>query len=105
MKDVQAFHTILTKRMAELRKRLVEIEEELDSHKSKDWEEMATEREPDEVLEREGTLGQEEMAKIQAAFDRMDKGEFGFCVTCGDEIAAPRLAIVPHTPFCRKCAI
>ena len=95
---------VLETRMAELETRLSEIEAELDSHQSKDWEELATEREGDEVLEREGTLGQEEIAKIKAAFLRMDEGEFGYCVKCGDAVSKERLAVVPHTPFCRKCA-
>ncbi len=99
-----AFRAVLEKRMSELEQRLQEIREELDSHMSKDWEELATERETDEVLEHEGTLGQEEIAKINAAFARMDEGEFGYCVKCGDEISDERLEVVPHTPFCRKCA-
>ncbi|MGP1355336.1 MAG: TraR/DksA family transcriptional regulator, partial [Roseicyclus sp.] len=41
----------LEDRLAALTERLQEIEEELDSHQSKDWEELAVEREGDEVLE------------------------------------------------------
>jgi len=104
MSKEAVFRAVLEKRMDELEQRLREIGEELDSHMSKDWEELATERESDEVLEREGTLGQEEIAKIKAAFVRMDEGEFGYCVKCGDEISDERLEVVPHTPFCRKCA-
>ena len=98
------FRPILEARVVELLARLQEIEAELDSHQSKDWGELATERETDEVLEREGTLGQEEIAKINAAYMRMDEGEFGFCVKCGEEVSTERLEVVPHTPFCRKCA-
>lgn len=104
MVDVEKYRKILTDRLGELDERLHEIEDELDSHQSKDWEELATEREEDEVLEQMGTSGQAEIAKINAAFARMEEGEFGFCVTCGDEIATERLDVVPHTPFCRKCA-
>ena len=103
MGKVAKMRVILEDRKSEIEARLREIETELDSHMSKDWEELATERESDEVLEREGTLGQEEIAKIQAAFVRMDQGEFGYCVKCGDEVSEERLAVVPHTPFCRKC--
>ena len=84
--------------------RLHGIEDELDSHQSKDWEELAVEREEDEVLEGLGTSGQDEIAKIRAALERMEQGEFGFCVKCGDEILEERLDVVPHTPFCQKCA-
>lgn len=104
MTDTAKFRKILEDRLKELDVRLHEIEDELDSHQSKDWEELAVEREEDEVLEGLGTSGQDEIAKIRAALVRMDEGEFGFCVKCGDEISEERLDVVPHTPFCRKCA-
>ena len=104
MTDAVKFRTILETRMAELTALLQEIDDELDSHQSKDWEELATEREDDEVLERRGTDAQAEIAKIKAAFARLDEGEFGYCVECGDEIAGERLNVVPHTPFCHTCA-
>ena len=95
---------VLTDRLAELEARLHGIEDELEGHASNDWEELAIEREEDEVLERMGTSGQSEIRKIKAALARMDAGEYGFCVSCGDEITAERLDVVPHTPFCRTCA-
>ena len=94
----------LTDRLAELGSRLKEIEEELDSHQSKDWEELAVEREEDEVLERMGTSGQAEIRMIKAALQRMDAGEYGECVKCGAEILPERLDVLPYTPFCRSCA-
>ena len=104
MVDTAKFRAVLEARKAELEERLHEIDEALDSHQSKDWEELATEREGDEVLESMGTSGKVEIAKIQAALQRIDEDEFGYCVTCGDEIATERLDVVPHTPFCRNCA-
>ena len=104
MIDVGKYRSILENRMGELETLMKEIEAELDSHQSKDWEELAVEREGDEVLERRGTDAQAEIAKIRAAMDRMSEDEFGYCVDCGDEIAEERLAVVPFTPFCRKCA-
>lgn len=104
MVDTAKYRSVLETRLAELKARLLEIDETLDSHQSKDWEELATEREGDEVLERMGSSGKAEIAKITAALTRMDEGEFGYCVSCGDEIAEERLDVVPHTPFCRKCA-
>ncbi|MBV7410340.1 TraR/DksA family transcriptional regulator [Maritimibacter sp. DP1N21-5] len=102
--NVAKFREKLEARLKELDTRLHEIDDELDSHQSKDWEELATEREEDEVLESMGASGQAEMARIRAALDRIDEGEFGYCVTCGDEIAEERLDLVPHTPFCAACA-
>jgi RNA polymerase-binding transcription factor DksA len=104
MVDTAKFRAVLENRRDELIERLREIDEALDSHQSKDWEELATEREGDEVLEGMGTAGKAEIVKIQAALQRMEDGEFGYCVSCGDEISEERLGVVPHTPFCRNCA-
>lgn len=94
----------LEARLADLKGRLVEIEHELDSHQSKDWEELATEREGDEVLESMGVSGQQEIRMIEAALTRIAQGEYGFCTKCGSEIGQERLDAVPYTPFCRACA-
>ncbi|HCQ66996.1 MAG TPA: dimethylmenaquinone methyltransferase [Rhodobacteraceae bacterium] len=104
MVDTAKYREVLEARLTELQARLQEIDEALDSHQSKDWEELATEREGDEVLEQMGSSGRVEITKIKAALDRVDEGEFGYCVSCGDEISAERLDVVPHTPFCRNCA-
>lgn len=94
----------LLSRLGELDTRLHEIESELDAHQSKDWEELATEREHDEVLEGLGVAGQEEIARIRAALKRMREGEYGYCTKCGSEIAEARLKVLPDTPFCQTCA-
>ncbi|MEJ2035752.1 MAG: TraR/DksA C4-type zinc finger protein, partial [Maritimibacter sp.] len=51
-----------------------------------------------------GVSGKTEITRIKAALARMDEDEFGYCVTCGDEIPEERLDVVPYTPFCRVCA-
>ncbi len=94
----------LETRLAELDARLQGIESELLSHQSKDWEEMATERENDEVLTSMGDEGKQEIRMIQAALQRLDDGEYGYCTKCGDQIAGARLDLLPATPFCSACA-
>ena len=37
---------------------------------------------------------------LDAALQRLDDGEYGYCVSCGEEIEANRLALDPATPFC-----
>lgn len=104
MIDLKARETELRARLAELDQRLHGIEAELDSHQSKDWEELAVEREEDEVLQGIGSSGKAEMDRIHAALARIAAGEYGYCVTCGREISAERLDVLPATPFCRNCA-
>jgi RNA polymerase-binding transcription factor DksA len=104
MTPFSARKTQLETRLADLKGRLQGIEAELDSHQSQDWEELATEREGDEVLEGMGISGQQEIRKIEAALARIDAGEYGLCVKCGAEIGEARLNVLPYTPFCRTCA-
>ncbi|MBD3678645.1 MAG: TraR/DksA family transcriptional regulator [Rhodobacteraceae bacterium] len=104
MANIEERRSALLARMEELEERLREIETELDAPHTKDWDDQAIEREGDEVMERMGTTGQAEIRKIQAALQRMDAGEYGFCVDCGDTISDERLDVLPYTPFCKKCA-
>ena len=104
MKSVQDRRAALTARRAELDERLHDIDDELESHNDRDWEELAVQREEDEVLEGMGLSGLDELRAITAAFERMDAGEYGVCVSCGEKISDERLDVLPYTPFCRKCA-
>lgn len=94
----------LLARMEDLNSRLSSIETELDSHNNADWEELATEREADEVLEGMGLSGQQELRMIEAALHRIDGGDYGFCMKCGTQISEERLDVLPFTPFCKSCA-
>jgi len=104
MIDIKERRATLESRLQELDARIQQIDEELDSHNSKDWEELATEREEDEVLEGMGLSAQSEIRMIKAALTRMEAGEYGDCVDCGDAITAERLDVLPYTPFCQVCA-
>ncbi|WP_439140051.1 TraR/DksA family transcriptional regulator [Roseicyclus sp.] len=104
MNDLAARRAQLEGRLAVLDQRLRALDAELDSHQSKDWEELALEREGDEVLEKLGQSGEAEMARIRAALARMDRAEYGICVQCGAKITEKRLDLLPYTPHCRRCA-
>ena len=104
MQSLQDRKSALIERKAYLDAKLHEIDDELDSHNSPDWEELAVEREADEVLEGMGLSGQDEIRAINAALDRIDGGEYGHCVQCGNRISEERLDVLPYTPFCRTCA-
>jgi DnaK suppressor protein len=47
---------------------------------------------------------QQEMRRIEAALERLDAGEYGYCITCGEEIGLKRLESDPTTPQCIDCA-
>lgn len=45
-----------------------------------------------------------EIKRIEAALVRLDNGEYGFCVRCGEAIADKRLGVDPAAPLCATCA-
>ena len=102
--DLDHFQQTLTERKAYLERSLDTIERTLDKPHSKDFEDDATEREGDEVLEHLGNAELIELRQVNDALGRIKKGEFGVCAACGGDISAERLEIVPHTQKCRKCA-
>ncbi|SHG90592.1 TraR/DksA family transcriptional regulator [Marivita hallyeonensis] len=100
----QDFKDILLKRRAELAGDLLEIEDKLDDPMPKDWEDRASERQGDEVLEALGNVELEELRKIDAALARIEEGTYGICPKCGETISDERLVAVPEAALCRRCA-
>jgi DnaK suppressor protein len=45
----------------------------------------------------------ETLNKIAAALTRLEKGTYGYCYECGDEIAEQRLRALPFAARCKNC--
>ena len=45
-----------------------------------------------------------ELQKIGSALQRIESGDYGYCVSCGGAIARQRLQLDPATPLCIECA-
>ncbi|MDV7339369.1 TraR/DksA C4-type zinc finger protein [Terasakiella sp. A23] len=45
-----------------------------------------------------------ELQRIDAALNRIEEGDFGYCISCDEEIAPKRLELDPAVPTCIKCA-
>ena len=45
-----------------------------------------------------------ERGRIAAALKRLDDGEYGYCLSCGEQIPEPRLTIDPAAIQCVECA-
>ncbi|MDC0656503.1 TraR/DksA C4-type zinc finger protein [Leisingera sp. SS27] len=52
----------------------------------------------------QGARRQLETQRLKAALARMDKGEYGFCEDCGEDIALKRLQLDPAALKCISCA-
>lgn len=104
MTSSEARKAQMRQRLAVLKGRLSGISTELVAEHSSDSEDLAIEREGDEVLESIGNAGLLEIRRIEAALARIELGDYGLCVTCGGSIEPERLDALPDTPFCRNCA-
>lgn len=103
--DIAVQKQKLLARRKELAGHLNEVEHALDETMPKDWEDRASERQGDEVLEALGTTELNELKRIDFALERVENGTYGECQKCGDDVAQERLALLPDTPFCQNCAV
>ena len=106
------------KQMAPYRKKLLAMQAELEE----DSQSTAEERKPVELdqtmvgrLSRMDALQVQamqleterrrhnEMQRIEAALQRMEEGEFGYCAICGEDIEPKRLENDPTVPACITC--
>ncbi|MFP7672620.1 TraR/DksA family transcriptional regulator [Marivita sp. S0852] len=101
--DIAVQKQTLLKRRAEITGDLKDIEQSLDETPPKDWEDRASERQGDEVLEALGNVELDELRKIDAALQRIEDGEYGICPKCGDTISDERLTAVPEAALCKRC--
>jgi DnaK suppressor protein len=44
-----------------------------------------------------------QLAQIQQAFAKLQAGNYGECVRCGEPIGYARLSVRPEAPFCVRC--
>jgi DnaK suppressor protein len=51
-----------------------------------------------------GRQREAQITRIRNALDRMDKGEFGICVACGNDIPEKRLEADPAAHLCVACS-
>ncbi len=107
MSEYQALRQELTERLAQLERRLQHVERDrrrASNALEADWEEQATVRQNDEVLDELSIEEAQQARAIRAALQRMDQGTYGVCVTCGAPIAARRLEALPYAVRCLACA-
>lgn len=45
-----------------------------------------------------------QLRRIDAALQRIDQGDYGDCLECGEPIAEARLRVDPAAPLCIRCA-
>ena len=69
-----------------------------------DFAEQAVERENEEVMDAIGHASRAEVAAIDSALARIETGDYGICIGCGEDIPEARLEVLPYSTRCVNCA-
>ncbi len=94
----------LERKRAELNERIARIKKDITSGLEPDSGEQATQLENREVLDALANEATAEVALINKALQRMDEGEYGLCIQCGEQIDDRRLEARPYAQRCIDCA-
>ncbi len=70
----------------------------------KDFAEQVTQRENDDVLDALDDDARQAVNQIDNALLRIQAGEYGICLKCGNEIPEARLQALPYAEYCMICA-
>ncbi len=100
----QALRAEMERKKQELSARLDRIGQNLRRGYEADSKERAKQLEDNEVVDALGNEARQEIAKINAALQRMDAGEFGICIECGLPINEGRIKAYPYADECIECA-
>jgi DnaK suppressor protein len=107
MKEYDEVRNNLLGMLEDLDERLAKITNDVkheDIPLEKDFAELATQSENNEVLDYLGNAARIERERVREAIARIDKGEYGICELCGEPIKKERLAAIPYSTMCIKCA-
>ena len=107
MTQTDTIRATLLARRTELAERVQRIDHDLrhrDEPMSPDFAEQVVEQENLDVLYSLEAEGREELARVERALVRLDRGEYTQCARCGEEIAPQRLAALPYAETCIRCA-
>jgi DnaK suppressor protein len=63
----------------------------------------AAQRSPIDVLESIRGAQTNELSELEAALERIEKGAYGTCMSCGGAVGRQRLRAIPEARFCIDC--
>ena len=102
----EARETLLRRRL-----RLVRLQGEADSEgrglregRSPDWVDQASDQEAAQLLEDLTERERAEVAEIDAALARIERGTYGTCPSCGGPVERRRLEAIPEARLCLACS-
>ena len=90
--------------LLERRQRISAGEQALLAEREPDWEDAAAAETAVSALESLSERERSELARIQAALERIERGTYDECAACRRPIDEERLRAVPETDRCGACA-
>jgi DnaK suppressor protein len=94
----------LEEKKQELTARLERIHANVRRGYHADSKERAKELEDNEVVDALGNEARHELRKISSALQRLESGDYGLCIECGQPIKEGRLKVHPYADECIECA-
>jgi RNA polymerase-binding transcription factor DksA len=107
MQDTETLRRRLLERKGELLVRAGQVHADITRAAGpleKDFAEQAVQMENDAVLAGLSESTAAELTQINRALKRLEDGTYGQCVVCGQPIDERRLAALPHSDRCIRCA-
>jgi DnaK suppressor protein len=105
-KKLDQFKKKLEERQQELRRIVSRTEQDgraADSETAQDIADKAANSYNKEFLFHQSNNERQLLGMVEGALDRIRQGNFGQCISCGEEINAKRLEAVPWTRYCIAC--
>jgi RNA polymerase-binding protein DksA len=109
--DISHFRELLVQRRQSLARHLADLTEEVKLPSSDemfhpqpaDQVDLGSESADSARLFATAKIEQQQLNAIDAALERIGKGAFGVCESCGSSISERRLELVPETTMCMDC--
>lgn len=112
--DLKVFKALLLNVKVKLLEQILAVEKEALSNSQKDasgdlsgysihMADLATDSYDREFSLSRASVDQKVIYQIDEALKRIEDGEYGICMSCGEQITKKRLKVVPHTKFCIAC--
>ena len=101
----------LVKDLLDLREELLDRVERTHDHLyrreervSANFSDQSQEMQNQELINVLDVEGRAELTLIDEALDRITTGSFGYCQKCAEPVQSERLAALPYTRYCIRCA-
>jgi len=83
-----------------------EIQQRLgeESREPRDLEDIGQITYTEELLDNLSQVEMQTIREIEYALEKINRGSYGICESCGEEIPEARLCAIPWTRYCASCA-